>query len=422
MIAQQVELPERVLKWLSNPSELLEMLLETLLETGPWILGILLVAWLSHIITRRLLIRWIHHLTSKTRSFWDDTLQQHHVFRRLARAVPATVVYGTYGFIPGLSPAMLALLENITGAIIVVVLIFALGAVISAVNAIYEQYPISKTRPIKGYLQVSKIVLYLVGAVVALAITFDESPLLYLSGIGAMTAVLMLVFKDTVLSLLASIQITQTDLIRVGDWIEMPHLSADGDVVDISLYTVRVQNWDKTVTGIPTHKFLTDAFKNWRNMPESGGRRIKRSIFIDKSTIRFLTEEEIEQFRKFKLLEEYIARKEGELTAYNENLRVTAEHVNMRRMTNIGTFRAYVINYLKNHPKINDSMTLLVRQLQPTSEGLPLELYVFSRDTGWIAYEGIQGDVFDHIMAIVPEFGLKLFQKPSGEDFSRMAG
>ena len=414
MIIQQVKLPDSALQWLSNNPELFKTLLA--------ILGILVIAWLSDMVTRRLLIRWIHHITSKTRSSWDDVLQQHRVFQRLARAVPAAVVYGTYEFIPGLSEGMLALLQNITVAMIVVVLILALGAVLSAVNPIYEQYPISRARPIKGYLQVSKIVLYVVGAVVALAITLDESPLLYLSGIGAMTAVLMFVFKDTILSLMASIQITQTDLVRVGDWIEMPQLNADGDVIDISLYTVQVQNWDKTVTGIPTYKFLSDAFKNWRTMPGSGGRRIKRSIFIDTRTVRFLTGEEVEQFRRFKLLEEYIATKEGELAAYNEELGLTSEHVNMRRMTNIGTFRAYVFNYLKNHPKINDSMTLLVRQLQPTPKGLPLELYVFSRDTGWVAYEGIQGDVFDHIMAIVPEFGLKLFQSPSGEDFSRLTG
>jgi len=414
MITLQAEPPNSALEWLRNHPQLL--------ETGLWILGILLVAWLSDIVTKRLLIRWIHHLTSKTRSFWDDTLQQHRVFQRLALAVPAAVVYGTCRNIPELSERAYDLLQNISAAVIVLSLILAVGALINAANAIYEQYPVARTRPVKGYLQVSKIVLYVVGAVVVFATAIDKSPLLFFGGLGAMTAVLMLVFKDTILSLVASVQITQTDLIRVGDWIEMPHLNADGDVIDISLYTVRVQNWDKTVTGIPTHKFLTEAFKNWRAMPESGGRRIKRSIFIDKSTIRFLTAEEIEQFRKFKLLEEYVATKEGELTAYNEDLGLTSEHVNMRRMTNIGTFRAYVINYLKNHPKIHHGMTLIVRQLQPTPEGLPLELYVFSRDTGWVAYEGIQSDLFDHIMAIVPEFGLKLFQNPSGEDFSRMTG
>jgi miniconductance mechanosensitive channel len=381
MITLRAEPPKSALEWLRNHP--------ALLETGLWILGILLVAWLSDIVTKRLLIRWIHHLTSKTRSLWDDKLQQHRVFQRLALAVPAAVVYGTCGNIPSLSKRAYDLLENISAAVVVLCLILAVGALINAANAIYEQYPVARTRPIKGYLQVSKIVLYVVGAVVVLATAIDKSPLLFFGGLGAMTAVLMLVFKDTILSLVASVQITQTDLIRVGDWIEMPHLRADGDVIDISLYTVRVQNWDKTVTGIPTHKFLTDAFINWRSMPESGGRRIKRSIFIDTSTIRFLTEEEIEHFRKFKLLEEYVSAKESELVAYNEELGLTSEHVNMRRMTNIGTFRAYVINYLKNHPKINQSMTLIVRQLQPTPEGLPLELYVFSRDTGWVAYEGI---------------------------------
>jgi miniconductance mechanosensitive channel len=390
------------------------------LETALSIVGIALVALLAEVLTKRLLIRWVNHIASKTKFSWDDKLRQHRVFRRLAHAVPAAVVYGMYRLVPGLSPGILAVLENVTAAFIVVAVMFALGAVFNATNDIYEQYPIARHRPIKGYLQVGKIILYVVGAVAVFAIGLGKSPLLYLSGIGAMTAVLMLVFKDTILSLVASVLITQTDLIRVGDWIEMTQLGADGDVIDISLYTVRVQNWDKTVTGIPTHKFLTDAFKNWRSMPESGGRRIKRSIFIDKNTIRFLTPDEVERFRTFKLLDEYLTTKERELAVYNEQLGLTSGHVNMRRLTNVGTFRAYVINYLKNHPKINSDMTLLVRQLNPTAEGLPIELYVFSRDTEWGAYEGIQADVFDHIMAIVPEFGLKLFQKASGSDFTAL--
>jgi miniconductance mechanosensitive channel len=257
---------------------------------------------------------------------------------------------------------------------------------------------------------------------VVVAALLDQSPFLFLSGIGAMTAVLLLVFRDTLLSLVAGIQLTNTDLVRVGDWIEMPKYGADGDVIDIALYTIKVQNWDKTITSIPTHKLIDDSFKNWRGMSESGGRRIKRSIYLDKNTVRFLTEAEVERFKRFRLLKDYIDAKEVELREYNARIGATDEHVNLRRMTNIGTFRAYIVNYLKNHPNIHHGMTLLVRQLDPTPNGVPIQIYGFTNETAWGTYEDIQSDIFDHIMAIVPEFGLRLFQNPSGEDLRKLAG
>jgi miniconductance mechanosensitive channel len=232
-----------------------------------------------------------------------------------------------------------------------------------------------------------------------------------------MTAVLILVFKDTILSLVASVQLTSHDMIRVGDWIEMPSCNADGDVVDIALHTVKVQNWDKTITTIPTHKLIAESFKNWRGMSLSGGRRIKRNLHIDLSSIRFLTDAEIERFERFKLLEDYIAGKETELAEYNEAVG-ESENANLRRLTNVGTFRAYVFNYLKHHPKIHDGMTLLVRQLQPGPQGLPLEIYAFTNVTDWSIYEDIQSDIFDHLMAIIGEFGLRVYQAPSGEDLT----
>jgi len=241
-----------------------------------------------------------------------------------------------------------------------------------------------------------------------------------LSGLGAMTAVLTFVFKDTILSLVASVQLTSLDMVRVGDWIEMPQCNADGDVIDVALHTVKVQNWDKTLTTIPTHRLIVDSFKNWRGMGESGGRRIKRDLRIDINSVRFLTADEIERVKQFVLLADYIDRKLEDLTAYNAELGKVAENVNLRRLTNIGTFRAYIFNYLKHHPKIHQDMTLIVRQLQPGPTGLPLEIYAFTNVTEWSIYEDIQADIFDHLLAIAGEFGLRMYQEPAGRDFSAL--
>ena len=289
----------------------------------------------------------------------------------------------------------------------------------SALNRIYEADPAARQRPIKGFIQLAQIAIYILGAIIVIAALIDRSPVILLSGFGAMTAVLLIVFKDTLLSLVASIQLTSQDMIRVGDWLEMPQFGADGDVIDVALYTVTVQNWDKTITTIPTHRLITDSFKNWRGMSESGGRRIKRSINIDLNSIRVLTDEETSRFKGFALLKDYIGTKEADLQAYNAALDDPGESgVNLRRLTNVGTFRAYIYSYLKHHPKIHDGMTLIVRQLQPGTEGLPIEVYAFSNDTDWAAYEGIQADIFDHICAIVSEFGLRLYQRPAGADLA----
>jgi miniconductance mechanosensitive channel len=236
-----------------------------------------------------------------------------------------------------------------------------------------------------------------------------------------MTAILLLVFKDTILSLVASVQLTAQDMVRVGDWIEMPQFAADGDVIDVQLHTVKVQNWDKTITTIPTHRLITDSFKNWRGMSQSGARRIKRAIFLDVSSIRFQTQDEVNHFTHFALLKDYVRNKEQELVDYNAGLATEVDaEVNKRRLTNVGTFRAYAFNYLKNHPRIHDGMTLIVRQLAPGPEGLPLEIYCFTNTTEWVAYEDIQSDIFDHLLAIVPEFGLRLYQKPAGSDLANL--
>lgn len=382
--------------------------------------AMILLAWLMDVVAKQRILAAISLVIKRTKFAWDDELLEHRVFERFGRLVPALVIYFVIPVVPGVGPEAEAFIRHVAAAFMVAVVVLAIGALLTAVNDIYERFEMATHRPIKGYLQVSKIAMYVLGAVVVLATLMNRSPLIFLSGIGAMTAVLMLVFKDTLLSLVASIQLMSNDMVRVGDWIEMPKYNADGDVIDIALHTVKIQNWDKTITTVPTSKFIEDSFKNWRGMSESGGRRIKRSIWIDKGTIRFLSDEEITRFKRFALLRDYIEQKQKELRDYNEALGGEPGDVNMRRLTNIGTFRAYILNYLKNHPKIHQEKTLLVRQLAPTPHGIPLEVYVFTNDTAWSVYEGIQADIFEHVMALVPEFGLRLFQNPTGADFKKV--
>ncbi len=372
-------------------------------------------------IVKRLLIRTVRAFAGRTESKWDDALVAHNVFGRVAHVIPALIVFLGVSFVSDLPEVVVQLTRNVAMGYMVLMLTLALTAMLSAANTIYSAMPVAKDRPIKGFVQLLQMIVWILGGVMILATVLDRSPLLLLSGFGAMTAILLLVFKDTILSLVASVQLTAQDMVRVGDWIEIPELGADGDVVDVQLHTVKVQNWDKTITTIPTHRLITDSFKNWRGMSQSGGRRIKRSIVLDVSSIRFQTRDEVTHFKRFALLKDYIAEKSQELADYNEGLSTKVDsEVNMRRMTNVGTLRAYAYNYLKNHPSINRDMTLIVRQLSSGPEGLPLEIYCFTNTTEWNAYEGIQSDIFDHLLAIVPEFGLRLYQKPAGSDLANL--
>lgn len=369
------------------------------------------------VLVRRILLRIVGRVVRRSATFWDEVLFRQAFFHRLAWAVPIVLIYQGVPFVAHLPDAAGTLLQRLAIACLVLVAVRALAALLSGVNEIYHRYPFARQRPIKGYLQVISIAAHLIAAVLILAALMDRSPIIFFSGIGAMTAILLLIFRDTLLSLVAGVQLTSNDLIRVGDWIEMPQFDADGDVIDIALNSVRVQNWDRTFTVIPTHKFLDHSFRNWRGMEQSGGRRIKRSFSIDMSTIRFLTDAEVERFGRFVLLESYVATKLSELEEYARAHAVGPGRIaNARRLTNVGTLRAYVIHYLRQHPRIHKDMTFLVRQLQPTAEGLPLEVYVFSNDIAWANYEGIQADIFDHIIAMVPEFGLRIFQNPTGAD------
>lgn len=340
---------------------------------------------------------------------------------RLANVVPAVMISSGVALIPHLPPEVVTVTRNVAAAFTIFTIILAISSSLDLVNEVYQRRPGSLRRPIKGYVQVVKIILYAAAVILVIAALMEQSPLLLLSGIGAMAAVLMLVFKDTILSLVASVQLTSNDMLRVGDWIEMPQFSADGDVVDIALHTVKVQNWDKTITTIPTHKMIDNSFKNWRGMFETGGRRIKRSLFIDQSSVRFLEPEEVERLHRFALIDDYLERKHDELADWNARLSEAGrDPVNTRRVTNLGTFRAYVIAYLRAHARVHKELTQLVRQLQPTAQGLPLEIWCFTSTTAWAEYESIQADIFDHLLAIMPEFGLRIFQEPSGIDMRNM--
>jgi miniconductance mechanosensitive channel len=297
-----------------------------------------------------------------------------------------------------------------------------IDAVINAFHEIYHRLPISKGRNIKGFVQVVKIIFYFAGIILIISIFSGAAPKVLLGGLGAMAAVLILVFKDTILGFVASIQLSANKMVNVGDWISMPKYDADGDVIDISLTTVKVQNWDKTIATVPTYALVSQSFNNWKGMEDSGGRRIKRSINIDMSSVGFLDEAQIEKFRKFHLLNQYITKMNKEISDYNKSLKLDDSIVtNGRRLTNLGTFRVYLENYLHSHPKINQDMTFLVRHLQPTEKGIPMEIYVFSKDQAWANYEAIQADIFDHILAIMPEFGLRVFQNPTGSDFQSLS-
>ena len=299
--------------------------------------------------------------------------------------------------------------------------LLVINSFLNALGDIYQQTKYSERMHIKSYLQITKLIINILGSVIIVAVLIGKSPTLLLSGIGAMTAVLMLIFKDTILSLVASLQISSNDLFKIGDWIEAPQFGADGDVIDIALHAVKIQNWDKTISIIPTHKLIDSAFRNWRGMSESGGRRIKRSLYIDMNSIRLCSEEMLEKFKRFEVLKDYVESKQKEVTEHNKSLNIdTSELINGRRLTNVGTFRAYIEAYLRNNSKIHPEMTFLIRQLEPISRGLPIQIYVFTNDTDWVRYEGIQADIFDHLLAVIPEFGLKVFQSPTGKDFSKL--
>jgi miniconductance mechanosensitive channel len=383
---------------------------------------ILALCYAANRLTKKFVLKAITLLITRNRYTWDDKILDRKVFQKLSQIVPAIIIYYASN-IYGAFPVWQQLIEKFAVIYIIFVVLSALNAFMNALHDIYLTYEVSKVRPIKGYLQVAKIVLFFIGGVLIISTLINQNPLILLGGLGALSAVLLLIFQNSILGLVAGVQLSANDMVRVGDWIEMPKYNADGDVIEITLTTVKVQNWDKTITMIPSSAFITDSFKNWRGMQEAGGRRIKRSIYIDVSSIQFCTDEMIERFKKIHYLKDYIESKEREIEAYNrENNIDPSSKVNGRRLTNIGTYRVYIAQYLAHHPRIHKGLTSMVRQLAPGEFGLPLEIYAFTDDVRWVVYESIQADIFDHILAVAPEFGLRVFQNPSGHDMRQMLG
>lgn len=381
----------------------------------------LLLAWMVFYLLRAFIIKVVHRFITHSQTKWDDSLLKHKVFNHVAHLAPVILFIQALPVIFSDSPRTLALLSKVIDLYLVIVI---LNAVIAFIKSLEDHLTQSKAfidKPIASYFQLARIILYIAAGIMILSNLLGKSPFYFLGAFGAMTAILLLVFKDTILGLVASVQISANDMIRVGDWVEMPKYHADGDVVAINLNTVKVRNWDKTISTIPTHYFITDSFKNWRGMQESGGRRIKRSLHINMSTIRFIHPEWRAELKKIHLIKPFIETRQSDIDAFNQSNQIdTSVLINGRRLTNIGIFRNYIELYLKNHPSIRQDMSLMVRQLTPTEHGLPLEIYCFTNTTDWGAYENIQSDIFDHLFSAAQYFKLDIFQSPSGADFSQV--
>ena len=378
---------------------------------------VLVLAFAADFICRKVLLRAIARLVQKTKATWDDILFDRRVMVYLSHMVAPVVIYL-------LLPVAFAQTDSVTlnfirrlcFIYIIFSFLFFINAFLKAAYTVYSAKESMRDRPLKGLLQTLQVSLWLIGIIVIVAELLGKSPYSLLAGLGASAAVLMLVFKDSIMGFVSGVQLSANDMLKVGDWITMPKYGADGTVIEVTLNTVKVRNWDNTITTIPPYLLVSDSFQNWRGMRESGGRRVKRSINIDMTSVRFCTPEMLEKYRKIQLLKDYIDRTEAVVEAYNEE-----NGIDNRRQTNLGVFRAYLTAYLKSLPVVNKELNCMVRHLQPTDHGLPVELYFFSTIKDWIPYEGVQADVFDHVLAIIPEFGLRVFQSPSGADLQRLA-
>jgi miniconductance mechanosensitive channel len=377
----------------------------------------LLTAFLAFYIARRIIKALSTRIIARTKTRLDDKLIKNKVFLNLSLLIPGFIVHFAVPLIfAGYSQGEV-IARGAVNLYFIMVAVMIISSLLNALHDGYQTFRVSREIPITGLFQIFKFLLYFVAMILMLAIILGKSPLFLISGLGAMTAVLMLIFRDPILGLASGFQLISSKMLKKGDWVEMPKFGADGDVVDITLTTVKIKNWDNTITSVPTYALITDSFKNWRGMLESGGRRIMRAILIDMNSIKFCTDEMLERFGKIRYISDYIEQKNQEIAAHNAELGIEdSDMVNRRRLTNLGTFRAYVSAYLRKHPLINQEMDFLVRQLAPTENGLPLQLYVFCKDKTWANYEAVQADIIDHLLAILPEFDLRVFQRLSSVD------
>ncbi len=383
---------------------------------------VVLVGYAAHVIANRILLRLVKVAARRTKTTWNDALLEARLFSRLSHLVPALIVYVAAPVVLDAYPRIAAATAAAASVYVALVGMAVFDSLLKGGERIYQSFAVSRSFEIRTIVQIMRVVVYFVGGVTVLATLLGKSPLVFFSGLGAFTAVLLLIFKDTILGFVAGIQLTANNMVRSGDWIEMPEHDADGTVLDVSLTTVKVQNWDKTITTIPTYALVAEPFKNWRGMEESEGRRIKRAVHLDVTSIKFCDGEMIERFKKIQSISDYVERKLEEVSAYNRERQIDESlMVNGRHLTNVGTFRAYLEHYLRNHAKVHPDMTFLVRQLDPTEHGLPIEIYVFSTDQAWANYEAIQADIFDHVLAVLPLFDLRPFQAPTGSDVRALA-
>ncbi len=416
-------------------SEVYSWLFEKLLTTGlsekavHSINSVLLLIALGAILyvvdflLRKIFLLFILRAVRKSKTKFDDYLVRHKVIKYFMHIVTIVIAKQFLPLIFVGFPKWINATMKLTDVILIITIALLANGFIKSVRDWFKTKKAFEDKPVDSYAQVVSIFVFFVCGILIFSSLTGKSPITFLVSLGAASAILMLVFKDTILGFVASIQVSANDMVRVGDWVEMPKYNADGDVLSINLNTVKVQNWDKTITTVPTYAFITDSFKNWRGMTNSGGRRIKRAIHFKMSSFKFCDEQMLERFKKYRLIKDYILEKEEEVAKHNAGLGdagMTA--VNIRRLTNIGVFRIYTDRYLRQNPEINQKMTIMVRQLQPTSKGLPLEIYCFSADVRWVFYEKTQSDIFDHLLTVAKEFGLEIFEEPSGSDFSKLAG
>lgn len=384
--------------------------------------AVILLCVVANVIAKQIILRGVHAVIRRSEAAWDDAFLKRRVFVRLSHLAPALVLHATAPVAFGDYPPVVTTVKSVAILYMILVGLAVVDAFLNALLDIYEEFPVSRRVPLKGFVQVVKLIVFFAGGIAVLSYLIGKSPIVFFSGLGAFTAVLILVFKDAILGLVAGIQLISNNMVRRGDWIEMPKYGVDGDVIDVSLTTIKVQNWDKTISTIPPYSLVTDSFRNWRGMSESGGRRIKRSIAIDMNSVAFCTQEMLDRFKKIRYIKDYLEAKLAEIDAHNKDIDVDETFlVNGRHLTNIGTFRAYLEAYLRSHPKIHRDLTFLVRQLAPGPQGLPIEIYVFSRDQEWAAYEGIQADIMDHVLAVIPLFDLRVYQAPSGREVEALA-
>ncbi len=379
---------------------------------------LLLISFLADFIAKRIILSFVSAYVRRTKNTYDDIFLEKKVFDSLAHLVPGLILYNSIPFVFHEFDTSILLLQKGIIIYMIAILMTVITRFLKGLEYIGLHSEKMQGKPVSSYTQVFVIANYIIGSVLILSMVIGKSPVTILTAFGTATAIILLIFRDTILGLVASIQIATNDMVRLGDWVSLDKYGADGDVIEINLTTVKIRNWDKTITTVPTYAFISDSFKNWRGMESMGVRRIKRSITIDLSSVKFVTDKMRERFQGFERVRDYVISRQKEIDEYNEDIKADKmELINGRHMTNIGVFRKYIEMYLKQHPKIDQNETILVRHLQPTELGLPIEIYAFSNDIAWLNYESIQADIFDHLLAAAPNFDLRVFQNPSGADF-----